>query len=182
MSEVKRYGYLGIVEEEDGEVVKWEDYAALKAERDALAAESAARGEIIERLIGQFSAAGYHAIQNSLNPAQSLLYDAMQVLKQPATEAYLNSVRADVIPEGYVIVPQQMHLSADAMESLCFHCGDGGFAFGDFTDGLLWVGDIENDDGTKTYGLNITTAEYPEEGSANISEFAAQLRAGKDGE
>ncbi|MBD8244379.1 hypothetical protein [Pantoea agglomerans] len=109
---------------------------------------------------------------------------ALEIIKAetPATDAYLNSVRAEVIPEGYVIVPQQMHLSADAMESLCFHCGDGGFAFGDFTDGLLWVGDIENDDGTKTYGLNIATAEYPEEGSANISEFAAKLRAGKDGE
>jgi len=69
--------------------------AALKAERDSLAAEGAARGEIIERLIGQYSAAGYHAVQNSLNPAQSLLYDAMQVLKQPATDAYLNSVRAE---------------------------------------------------------------------------------------
>lgn len=106
-------------------------------------------------------------------------YTLLPNVETPATEAYLNSVRADVIPEGYVIVPQQMHLSADAMESLCFHCGDGGFAFGDFTDGLLWVGDIENDDGTKTYGLNIATAEYPEEGSANISEFAAQLRAGE---
>jgi len=95
MSKVKRYGYLGIIEEADGEVVKWEDYAALNEQGDALAAESAARGEIIERLIGQFSAAGYHAIQNSLNPAQSLLYDAMQVLKQPATNAYLNSVRAE---------------------------------------------------------------------------------------
>lgn len=41
MNEVKRYGYLGIVEEEDGEVVKWEDYAALKAERNALTAENA---------------------------------------------------------------------------------------------------------------------------------------------
>lgn len=69
--------------------------AALKAERDSLAVEGAARGEIIERLIGQYSAAGYHAVQNSLNPAQSLLYDAMQVLKQPATNAYLNSVRAE---------------------------------------------------------------------------------------
>lgn len=69
--------------------------AALKAEHDSLAAEGAARGEIIERLIGQYSAAGYHAVQNSLNPAQSLLYDAMQVLKQPATDAYLNSVRAE---------------------------------------------------------------------------------------
>ncbi|NEG58224.1 hypothetical protein [Pantoea agglomerans] len=64
-------------------------------QRDALAAEGAARGEIIERLIGQYSAAGYHAVQNSLNPAQSLLYDAMQVLKQTATDAYLNSVRAE---------------------------------------------------------------------------------------
>ncbi|MGV6478810.1 hypothetical protein ACT2VT_002873 [Pantoea agglomerans] len=69
--------------------------AALKAERHSLAAEGAARGEIIERLIGQYSAAGYHAVQNSLNPAQSLLYDAMQVLKQPSTDAYLNSVRAE---------------------------------------------------------------------------------------
>jgi len=64
-------------------------------ERDTLAAENAARGEIIERLMGQYSAAGYHAVQNSLNPAQSLLYDAMQVLKQPATDAYLNSMRAE---------------------------------------------------------------------------------------
>lgn len=73
------------------------DCTTLKAERDALAAEGAARGEIIERLIGQYSAAGYHAVQNSLNPAQSLLYDAMQVLKQPATDAYFNSVRADTL-------------------------------------------------------------------------------------
>lgn len=69
--------------------------AALKAERDSLAVEVAARGEIIERLIGQYSAAGYHAVQNSLNPAQSLLYDAIQVLKQPATDAYFNLVRAE---------------------------------------------------------------------------------------
>lgn len=97
MSEVKRYGYLGIVEEEDGEVVKWEDYATLKSERDALAMENSARGEIIERLIGQYSAAGYHAVQNSLNPAQSLLYDAMQMMKQPTTDVYLNSVRAEAV-------------------------------------------------------------------------------------
>lgn len=73
------------------------DYTKLEARRDALASESAARGEIIERLIGQYGAAGYHAIQNSLNPAQSLLYDAMQVMKQPATDAYLNSVRAEAV-------------------------------------------------------------------------------------
>jgi len=98
MSEVKRYshnGLRGMLEHKAGRYVSYERYSALNAERDALAAENAVRGEIIERLIGQYSAAGYHAVQNSLNPAQSLLYDAMQVLKQPATEAYLNSVRAE---------------------------------------------------------------------------------------
>ncbi|MGC1125699.1 hypothetical protein [Pantoea agglomerans] len=89
--------------------------AELKAERDALAAESAARGEIIERLIGQFSAAGYHAIQNSLNPAQSLLYDAMQVLKQPATDAYLNSVRA----EGVEMVKAHPAISLCSLTHVC---------------------------------------------------------------
>jgi len=83
-----------------------------------------------------------------------------------------------VIPEGYVLVPRSMNISSDAMESICFHGGDGGGQFGEFTDVILWVGDIENDDGTKTYGLNITTAEYPEEGSANISEFVEPIGSG----
>jgi len=98
MSEVKRYshnGLRGMLEHKAGRYVSYERYSALNAERDALMAENAVRGEIIERLIGQYSAAGYHAVQNSLNPAQSLLYDAMQVLKQPATDAYLNSMRAE---------------------------------------------------------------------------------------
>ncbi|MEN4558072.1 hypothetical protein ABEG45_14960 [Pantoea agglomerans] len=98
MSEVKRYshnGLRGMLEHKAGRYVSYERYAALNTERDALMAENAVRGEIIERLIGQYSAAGYHAVQNSLNPAQSLLYDAMQVLKQTATNIYLNSVRAE---------------------------------------------------------------------------------------
>jgi len=90
----------------------------------------------------------------------------------------LDAMAAVAIPEGYVLVPQSMNISADAMESICFHGGDGGGQFGEFTDVILWVGDIENDDGTKTYGLKITTAEYPEEGSANISEFAEPVRSG----
>jgi len=114
--------------------------AALKAERDSLVAEGAARGEIIERLIGQYSAAGYHAVQNSLNPAQSLLYDAMQVLKQSATDAYLNSVRAE------------------GVEMFAKHCDDN-------------VSFVEPED-EELYTLMEEAA----------TAFAAQLRAGKDGE
>ena len=87
-------------------------FSALQQKLDALAAENAAREEIIGRLIGQYSAAGYHAVQNSLNPAQSLLYDAMQVLKQPVTDAYLNAMRA----EG-VIMFATKQLSAGELDS-----------------------------------------------------------------
>ncbi|ORM66097.1 hypothetical protein [Pantoea rwandensis] len=89
----------------------------------------------------------------------------------PATDDFLNSLRADVIPEGYALVPQQMCLPANAMEAICFHCGDGDHVFGEFTDGILWVGEIDHGDGTKTYGLNIATADYPDEGSGVVSEF-----------
>lgn len=118
MSEVKRYshnGLRGMLEHKAGRYVSYERYSALNTERDALAAENAVYGQIIERLIGQYSAAGYHAIENSLNPAQSLLYDAMQVLKQPATDAYLNSVRA----EGFEMVKAHPAISLCALTHVC---------------------------------------------------------------
>lgn len=64
-------------------------------QRDTVTAESHIRCNIIGRMIGQYSAAGYHAVQNSMNPAQSLLYDALQALETPATDACLNAVRAE---------------------------------------------------------------------------------------
>lgn len=118
MSEVKRYshnGLRGMLEHKAGRYVSYERYSALNAEREALAAENAVRGEIIERLIGQYSAAGYHAVQNSLNPAQSLLYDAMQVLKQPATDTYLNSFRA----EGVEMVKAHPAISLCSLTHVC---------------------------------------------------------------
>lgn len=98
-------------------------------------------------------------------------YNGMVLPETPATDAFLAEVRASAIPEGYVLVPQEMHLSSEAMEGICFHCGDGGFAFGEFTDGLLFVGAIDDSDGQKIHGLHIATADYPEEGCATICEF-----------
>ncbi|HEE9786933.1 TPA: DUF551 domain-containing protein [Enterobacter soli] len=94
----------------------------------------------------------------------------------PATDAFLAEVRASTIPEGYVLVPQEMHLSSEAMEGVCFHCGDGDHKFGEFTDGTLFVGEVDYGDGKKVHGLHIATADYPEEGCATICEFAAQLQ------
>lgn len=85
----------------EGGYVAHGDYATLfselesvKAERDALAVDNAAQGEIIERLIGIFTASGYHAMQNSHDPCSSLLFDAFQAIRQPATAAALAAIEA----------------------------------------------------------------------------------------
>ncbi|TDY82986.1 UNVERIFIED_ORG: hypothetical protein C7429_101475 [Pantoea allii] len=155
MSEVKRYshnGLRGMLEHKAGRYVSYERYAALNAERDVLAAENAIRGEIIVRLIGQYSAAGYHAVQNSLNPAQSLLYDAMQVLKQQATDAYLNSVRAEAI--------------SIALDSCTDHCD---------TDYVMDAYDFSHEIAEMRSAGAIDLRD-------ELAAFANQLRAGKDGE
>ncbi|HED5621761.1 TPA: hypothetical protein R5E53_005100 [Enterobacter cloacae] len=107
-------------------------------------------------------------------------FDALTDLldETPATDSFLAEVRASATPEGYVLVPQEMHLSSEAMEGICFHCGDGDHNFGEFTDGTLFVGEVDYGDGKKVHGLHIATADYPEEGCTTICEFAAQLRKG----
>lgn len=97
----------------------------------------------------------------------------------PATDAFLAEVRASAIPEGYVLVPQQIFLEPSDIESICSQCGDGNESgYGDFTDGLLWVGSIQRDDGSIAHGLHISSADYSEEGGITICEFDAQLRKG----
>lgn len=98
-------------------------------------------------------------------------------IKTPATDAFLAEVRASAIPEGYVLVPQQIFLDPSDIESICSQCGDGHESgYGDFTDGLLWVGNIQRDDGSIVHGLHISSADYTEEGGVTVCEFAAQLR------
>lgn len=97
----------------------------------------------------------------------------------PTTDAFLAEVRASAIPEGYTLLPQQIFLDPSDIESICSQCGDGHESgYGDFTDGLLWVGNIQRDDGSIVHGLHISSADYSEEGGVTICEFAAQLRKG----
>lgn len=97
----------------------------------------------------------------------------------PATDAFLSEIRASSIPEGYVLVPQQIFLEPSDIESICSQCGDGHESgYGDFTNGLLWVGNIQCDDGSIVHGLHISSADYSEEGGVTVCEFAAQLRKG----
>ncbi|WP_010245237.1 hypothetical protein [Pantoea agglomerans] len=114
MSEIKRYGYLGIVEEEDGEVVKWEDYAALKAQRDALAAENVLMlkllTDISENHVEYFSESeGYTFAGVPLDYVSEInTYVSRDVNAEnpfPATDAYLNSVRAEGIERLLASLP-----------------------------------------------------------------------------
>ncbi|EBS4872842.1 hypothetical protein DQ049_00330 [Salmonella enterica subsp. enterica serovar Hvittingfoss] len=96
-----------------------------------------------------------------------------------AKYAELAAVRASAIPEGYALVPQQIFLEPSDIELICSQCGDGHESgYGDFTDGLLWVGNIQRDDGSIVHGLHISSADYTEEGGVTVCEFAAQLRKG----
>lgn len=94
MSEVKRIAVqydpicesLKLVECEGGELVKYEDYSALKAERDALAAENARMRIAINRTIGW---------QQSVDTENTESVRPLHELDTPATDAYANQLRAE---------------------------------------------------------------------------------------
>ncbi|EPK7549325.1 TPA: hypothetical protein L3E74_000915 [Enterobacter hormaechei] len=200
-------GPSSVFEDENGSLVTYEGYAALEARCAALAAENAglksnlmywnsedaepARspldiahessfGEGVEfdvQVAARMPSMTYRVVRRTTYSTEIELVSG-GIPETPATDAFLAEVRASAIPEGYVLVPQEMHLSSEAMEGICFHCGDGDHKFGEFTDGTLFVGEVDYGDGKKVHGLHIATADYPEEGCATICEFAAQLRKG----
>ena len=79
-----------------------------------------------------------------------------------------------IINKKNAIIPKRMNLSCQDIACLMYHCGgdDEATEIEDmYSEGVLWVGEVEDDDGNKTYGLNIATADYPEEGSTPLVEF-----------
>lgn len=157
--------------------LKLTDMAVQLANAESKCRELAADNEKAMESIKQADAAvklaheKFSALADENMALKSGHYNGMVLPETPATDAFLAEVRASAIPEGYVLVPKEMYLSSEAMEGICFHCGDGGFAFGEFTDGLLFVGAIDDSDGQKIHGLHIATADYPEDGCATICEF-----------
>lgn len=96
----------------------------------------------------------------------------------PATDRIVAGIKASAIPEGFKLVPEQMYLSDEDIQAICMQCGNGDKkGYGDYEDGILWVGELSND-GEVKYGLNIANANYPEEGSITVFEFDEPLREG----
>lgn len=106
-------------------------------------------------------------------PSNSLLAE----WEDAAWEAYQAGAayqRQSGVPDGFTLVPDRMHLDSSVIESIQVHCGDGqeDAGYGPYADGILWIGECEEEDGSKTYGLHIATADYPEHGSTTLVEFA----------
>lgn len=136
MSEVKRYMHSdqrGSVEVVRGKYVLYEDYTELKAQRDALAAENASLAEFIKK-----DCCVYRS--GMVVNAEAYLPDT------PATDAYLNSVRAEAVQE-----------LADAWYAIANETSEG----------------VSISDSTRL--------KYRQRAD-DAADFAAQLRAGKDGE
>jgi hypothetical protein len=75
---------------------------------------------------------------------------------------------------NFKYVPARMLLDKETIGAINFHCGDGADGqFGEYSDGLLWVGVVTDDEGKQVHGLHLATAEYPEEGSTTLVEFEA---------
>ncbi|EPG9696400.1 TPA: hypothetical protein MM384_000215 [Klebsiella aerogenes] len=121
--------------------------------------------------------AGYEA---ELDMERGGFTDALNNIETPATDRIVAGIKASAIPEGFKLVPEQMYLSDEDIQAICMQCGNGDKkGYGDYEDGILWVGELSND-GEVKYGLNIANANYPEEGSITVFEFDDPLHEGAD--
>ncbi|EBS3868403.1 hypothetical protein DPP32_18350 [Salmonella enterica subsp. enterica serovar Kimberley] len=153
----------------------------LVQERNALAAENETLKFQEPKLAAMMSCLdAFYADEDVPERAMMAAYNILRKsVGTPVTDVFLAEVRASAIPDGYVLVPQQIFLEPSDIELICSQCGDGHESgYGDFTDGLLWVGNIQRDDGSIVHGLHISSADYTEEGGVTVCEFAAQPRKG----
>ncbi|MCI8077995.1 hypothetical protein [Klebsiella pneumoniae] len=132
--------------------------------------------EIGERL-GLFGRETYQPMLHGYICGHEAGEDSVYVMKSaPATDRIVAGIKASTIPEGFKLVPEQMYLSDEDIQAICMQCGNGDKkGYGDYEDGILWVGELSND-GEMKYGLNIANANYPEEGSITVFEFDEPLR------
>lgn len=111
MSEVKRLemDHKGLpFVDDNGVYVLYEDYAELKAQRDALAAENAAQKEYLKECSVVQGEGNWNSAAE-----KSVYVPAIDWMPPtPATDVYLNSVRA----EGVEMVLKNMNLDSDREE------------------------------------------------------------------
>ncbi|WP_052058945.1 hypothetical protein [Pectobacterium brasiliense] len=87
-------------------------------------------------------------------------------------------VNSPALPDGWALVPKEIHLDANKIEFIAQQCGDGDHMYGDYTSGILWIGEVDYD-GKPIYGLHISSGDYPEEGCLTLAEFSTAPQPSK---
>lgn len=101
---------------------------------------------------------------------------------EPAREnPYTRPAATAVVPGGFVLVPEKMRVEPAAWDAAQFVFGGPGTGEDEeFLPCTLWIGEIDNEDGSPpVYGLHAFCDECPEGGSITLSEFSAVPAAPK---
>ena len=75
------------------------------------------------------------------------------------------------------VLPSKFRIDGDAAKAISFMLGSSDEDDDTWSDALLWVGNLEDDDGEQVFGLHLANSEYPEEGSITLATFAPQPEA-----
>lgn len=180
----KRYGtgLNGRIEEmECGAFTGYAEYSALLKERDALAVENESLKAYRPQPGGMAMMEALDAFEAQDDYPEGGMMDAFEILcckrlPTTATDAAIANIQAQAIPDGWKLIPEELHIGEEGIELICSQCGNGDEEYGEFVDGVFRVGEVETDDGKKVYGLHVTCADYPEEGSVTIAIFDNPLR------
>lgn len=143
------------------------------SERTVVSRESAANGDAKVSVPEGAVEAALKAFYGSISFTRKD-YDKPIELAVAAAAPFILAAIQKAPANGWRLVPEKMHMSADSLQGLAFTCGFDLEQNGDtpWLDGTLWVGEITDvDDGKKTYGLHVLCDECPEEGSATLVEF-----------
>lgn len=83
---------------------------------------------------------------------------------------YTHPSQSQGVPEGYVLAPKSMCITQDDVGLIVMMTGWDDEDQDD-AEGVLWFGLIEDDEGNRTHGLNISCSECMEEGAIQLVQF-----------
>lgn len=88
----------------------------------------------------------------------------------PGTKLYTRPPLSQGVPEGYVLAPKSMCITQEDVGLIVMMTGWDDEDQDD-AEGVLWFGLIEDDEGNRTHGLNISCSECMEEGAIQLVQF-----------
>jgi|SRR5579859_663437 len=94
--------------------------------------------------------------------------------ERAAIGAWNTRAQASGVPDGWKLVPEKFAISEETWGALQYVFGGPGTGEDEpYLNCMAWVGELDEDDGSKTYGIHLSCDECPEEGSVTIAEFTA---------